>query len=238
MKRRNRLIIAISVLAAAASALGLWAAHRVKVKHGHTGLPTAYSARVVRTTETETSRLVTESRVARMNNLVREDWTELNERRGLIWRPDLGKVFLLVPEHRSYSESVMFSPASTDSILVGGLDPAAIDRDLSVTVPAGVDTVVMEDRTIDGHPCEVSERRLVFASGHVEVTRTFRARDLGGLPLRIEIFSRGPSELPKVTIELRDLSTDVKSADFEVPAGYAKTASTGIGAPPSGASWR
>lgn len=241
--RSRRLIVSLSFLAAAAVGIGLLAKRRTHVEFDRASPPAAYSARVVRTMETEASRYVTESLVTRMNDLVREEWTELNKRKVMIWRPDLGKILLLAPDERSYSESVMSGVTTAEarsdgSALASSLDPNAIERDLPAAAPVRVDTVVIEGTTIDGHPCDVSERRLAFGSGHVEVTRTFRARDLGGLPIRIETFSQGASELPKLTIEIRDLSTDVKSADFDVPAGYARSASRRIGAPPSGAAWR
>lgn len=239
MRRGTWLLIIILAVVAAAIAVrvALWKS-RSQSENGQ--MPAAYSARVVRTVETASSRQVTESRVAKMNDMFREDWLELSESRSVIWRPDLGKVFLLLPEKQIYSETEIAAAAPAANRSIEPVDPDAIERFMpGRSTPAKIETLPIAPQTIEDHPCEGSERRLVFPSGHVEISRVFRARDLGGLPIRTETFSQGASGLPRVTVQLQEIDTDVSANQFNVPAGFTKALLPGIGSPPSGTTaWR
>src|SRR6266478_5689512 len=68
------------------------------------GEPEQYSATVVRIIEDGTSRETSVSREARSGEKRREEWTEEGQNRALIWRPDLGKSFLLDLDGRAYVE--------------------------------------------------------------------------------------------------------------------------------------
>src|SRR5258705_1157364 len=68
------------------------------------GEPEQYSATVVRIIEDGTSRETTVSRETRSGEKRREEWTEEGQNRALIWRPDLGKNFLLDLDGRAYVE--------------------------------------------------------------------------------------------------------------------------------------
>src|SRR3981081_3998916 len=59
------------------------------------GEPEQYSATVVRTFDDGTTRETTITRESRCGDMHREEWTERDQNRALIWRPDLGKGFLL-----------------------------------------------------------------------------------------------------------------------------------------------
>src|SRR5689334_1468127 len=59
------------------------------------GEPDQYSALVVRTVEDGFSTVTSTSREARLGDRRREDWTEEGKTRAIIWRPDLGKSYVL-----------------------------------------------------------------------------------------------------------------------------------------------
>src|SRR6266498_1730183 len=69
-----------------------------------TGQPDQYSATVIRTVEDGTRRETSISREARSGEKLREDWSESGLNLALIWRPDLGKSFLLNLDERVYVE--------------------------------------------------------------------------------------------------------------------------------------
>jgi hypothetical protein len=202
------------------------------------GEPEQYSATVVRIVENGTSRETSVSREARSGEKRREEWTEEGQNRALIWRPDLGKSFLLDLDGRAYVEfeiggHLPESPAggsnphdvssarTAASPDVGESTVQAIDHDFGNTqMPTRVETRVLAPAVIDGHSCAVYEQRTNFYDGHGETTRSFRARDLSGLILRVESEAdQGPA---RVITERRDVRVDVAPDMFNVPADFAK----------------
>ena len=205
------------------------------------GEPEEYSATVVRTVEDGTSRLVSVTRIARLGEMFREEWTEQGHTRTLILRPDLGKSFLIFPDDRTYVESEatksarpQAEPRSSDAGQTGEetseqpqrqalqpVGPDEIDRAVGdAPTPARVETRVLPDQTVEGYSCAVTEQQAVFDDGSAEVTRTFRARALAGLALRVEVESRGI----KIITERRDIEIRVPPDRFAVPADFRKVA--------------
>src|SRR5438309_3662050 len=68
------------------------------------GEPEQYSATIVRTIDDGTGRAESITREARSGEKRREEWTEERHNRALIWRPDLGKCYLLDLDQRRYVE--------------------------------------------------------------------------------------------------------------------------------------
>src|SRR6266567_1251411 len=203
------------------------------------GEPEQYSATVVRIVEDGTSRETSVSREARSGEKRREEWTEEGQNRALIWRPDLGKSFLLDLDGRAYMEVEITSghlPESPKGASnphdvssgrnapgpdVGDSTVQAIDHDFgNAQPPARVETRVLAPAVIDGHSCAVDEQRAIFRDRHVETTRRFRARDLSGLILRIE--SEADQGSARVITERRDVRIDVAPDTFNVPADFKK----------------
>jgi hypothetical protein len=203
------------------------------------GEPEQYSAMVVRIVEDGTSRETSVSREVRSGEKRREEWTEGSQSRALIWRPDLGKSFLLDLNGRAYVEFEITSGHLPESP-AGATNPhdvsstrnapgpdveestvQAIDRDFGNTQPpTRVETRVLAPAVIDGHSCGVYEQRVIFHDGHVETTRRFRARDLSGLLLRVE--NEAEEGSVRVIIERRDVRIDVAPDMFSVPADFKK----------------
>jgi hypothetical protein len=199
------------------------------------GEPEQYSATVVRVVEDGPRRETNISREARAGEQRREEWNQNGQNRALIWRPDLGKAFLLDMDGRAYVEIAInrelseSQPRGNDGLPRArqarerDLDDDAfqqIDRLIEQPLsPTSVDTRMVRDEKIEGFICRVSERRAVFADGHIEVTRVFRARDLGGLALRVELEGAGNQ---RVITERRDVRTEVSPEAFVVPSDFKK----------------
>ncbi len=203
------------------------------------GEPEQYSATVVRIVEDGTGRETNVSREARSGEKRREEWTEEGRNRALIWRPDLGKSFLLDLDGRAYIELEIASgqlPESPNGASnphdvssarnaaapdVGDSTLQAIDHYFgNAEPPARVETRVLAPAVIDGHSCAVDEQRAIFRDRHVEITRRFRARDLSGLILRAE--SEADRGSVRTITERRDVRIEVASDTFNVPADFKK----------------
>jgi hypothetical protein len=210
------------------------------------GEPEEYSARVIRTIEAGDHHEVEETRVAVAGGMMRQEWREQGQPRVLIWRPDLGKSFLLAPDQGSYVESAIYpdaaefqqpAAAAGDSSKPSGgseeaalrnryaVDPEGIERDVGATsVESEALTKGLPDQSIDGHPCTVLLKQATFPDGTTEVTRMFRATDLAGLAIRIENESTSASGKVKITTERKDIQKKISPDEFEVPAGFKKVA--------------
>ena len=110
MLSRTRLIVGVAVIVAAALTIILYRtwhkpAQNDFVDSNPSGEPEHYSATVVRTVSNGNSQETTITREVRSGEMLRQEWTEENESRVLIWRPDLGKSFLLDLESRTYVET-------------------------------------------------------------------------------------------------------------------------------------
>ena len=190
------------------------------------GEPIRYSATIIRTVDDGTNREVSTSREFRSGELRREEWTEEGRHLALIWLHDPSKAFLLDLDAKTCEEvesgsgerdTLLASPAAAESNQLEAIDRAVDDA----PTPEQIETHALPDQLIDGHPCSVYEQRAKFPDGHTEITRTFRARDLAGLLLRVE--SSSDSGTVAVITERRDVSTDVAGDLFTVPADYRKS---------------
>jgi hypothetical protein len=192
--------------------------------------PEQYSAVVVRIVDDGTRREVSITREARLGEKRREEWTEEDRNRALIWRPDLGKSYLLDLDRHIYVELEIAAVSAGETsgpnpLNHGPTDPTgaiqAIDRALDDRpAPARIETRILPDQRIDGHTCKVYEQRASFPDGQTEVTRTFRAHDLAGLALKVEALSENGT-LTVITTR-RDVSVEVDPATFIVPADFKK----------------
>jgi len=201
------------------------------------GEPEQYSATVVRIVEDGTRRETSISREARAGERRRDEWTENGQNRALIWRPDIGKAFLLDLDGRTYVE-IDITAAPLPESRAGGTIPhdvssarhpvdldvkegtvQAIDQYFSDTQPpTRIETQALSPAVIDGHPCVVYQQRAIFRDGHTETTRRFRARDLSGLLLRVE--SEADQGWARVITERRDVCLEVAPDRFIVPADF------------------
>jgi hypothetical protein len=184
------------------------------------------------------------TRIFKSDNLRREEWTEQDESRALIWRPDLGKSYLLDIGRRCYIETDLTpndalkaaseptarptplpesESADRSSASVKG-DPVkgdAVDRAFDDSpAPVRVEARSLPDQSIDGHPCAVLERRAIFAGDYVEVTVTFRARDLNGLAIRVETGPGIGAKGSKLITRWKDIYRDVPADVFTVPPDF------------------
>ena len=189
------------------------------------GEPDRYAATVIRTVDDGTRREVSTSREFRAGELRREEWIDQGRHLALIWLPDPRKAFLLDLDAKTYEEiqsrsgegdNPFASHADAESKQLEAIDRAVDDA----PTPEQIETHALPDQLIDGHPCSVFEQRARFPDGHTEITRTFRARDLAGLWVRVE--SSSDSGTVAVITELRDVSNDVAGELFTVPADYRK----------------
>lgn len=203
------------------------------------GEPDQYSATVVHIVEDGTRREIHISREARSGEKRREEWTDEGQNRALIWRPDLGKSFLLDLDERVYVELELNAGQLGES-QAGASNPhdvsshqrppgpdagdstvQAIDHYFGDTQPpTRVETRVLSSVVIDGHACVVYEQRAFFPGAHTETTRRFHARDLSGLVLRVE--SQAEQRSARVITERRDIRIDVAPDTFVVPVGFKK----------------
>ena len=199
--------------------------------------PEQYSATVVRTVEDGTNRETNISHEARAGEQRREEWTENGRKRALIWRPDIGKAFMLDLWARSYVEidiggapltvsrsGAAKSSAASNKPSSEGLEAKdsavqMIDEYFSdAQLPTRVETQTLAPATIDGYACDVDQQRATFPDGHTETTRRFQARDLSGLLLRVE--SEADQGRTRVITERRDIRIGVASDTFTVPADF------------------
>ena len=95
----------------------------------------------------------------------------------------------------------------------------AIDQYFGDTQPpTRIETQALSPALIDGHPCDVYQKRAIFPDGHTETTRRFSARDLSGLLLRVEI--EAEQGWARVITERRDVRLEVAPDMFIVPADF------------------
>jgi len=197
-----------------------------------TGEPEVYSATVVRTIVDGSSTETVITHFVKSGEKTRQEWTEEDNQRALIWRPDLGKSFLLDLDKREFQEIAGESSANSQTAgaraglaaqrspdLEKDRDIQTIDQHLDdAQSPTTVEIHTLPEVVIEGHQCSVYEERSSFLDGHTEVTRRFRARDLAGLALKVET-----SVLPAgvtVTTERRDVRLEASSDEFVVPADF------------------
>ncbi|MGA9770215.1 MAG: hypothetical protein WBV94_14335 [Blastocatellia bacterium] len=202
------------------------------------GEPEEYSATIARTVDGVEVSL---TRIARVGEMRREEWSEQGRQRALISRPDIGKAFLLDLDKQIYVELDLGSGVASQSVIgssskstarddessvrpsapePGTLEPDALERALDdAPSPSRLEAHALADQTIENRACKVIEQRAIFDDGHIEITRIFCARDLDDLAVRIETESEGGV---KVVTERRDVKTTVAPDQFVVPAGFKK----------------
>ena len=210
------------------------------------GEPENYSATVIRLIEDGKQREEITTRVVCSGDMRREEWTEAGANRALIFRPDLGKSFLLDLDNRVYVETdfVQVNAASetkkppaknsnNEPAPSEGEAPSAsraglqtVDGDFLIDgfeeEPASIEVHDLPDEKQDGRVCKVIEQKATFADGRVEVTRTFRAQSLNRLIVKTEMETVAPSQRLKITIERRDIKLEISAEEFAVPAGFKK----------------
>lgn len=195
--------------------------------------PDQYSATTVRTVVEGSSQQTVVTREARSGELRREEWTEQGHNRALILRSDLGKAYLLDLDRQAYVETVLVAGNEGPSKDSQSQDRASEDstsrlvQEVDRTVddapsPDHVETRSLASTEIDGHVCQVYERRASFPDGHIEITKTFRAPGLRGLVVRAESYSE--PALVRIITERKNISLDVPADVFTVPANFRKVA--------------
>jgi hypothetical protein len=200
------------------------------------GEPERYSATVVRSVNDGVERELSIARVFKSGDMWRQEWTQQDESYALIWRPDLGKMYELDLARRCYVENetnpkeanlptgeqaVPEVPDSVDAVR-GKAGAEAVEQALGdAPSPERIEVQQLSDTTVDGHVCEVFERREIFPDNHVVVTTTFRARELGGLAIRVET-GPAPGAGTRLILMLRDVRLDVPADAFVVPADFRK----------------
>lgn len=207
--------------------------------------PEKYSATVVRMIEDGQQREVMTTRVVCSGDLRREEWTEAGATRALIFRPDLGKSFLLDLDNRLYVETDLvqpktpaestkkappknsnLAPASSESELPPASGLQTVTEDFLTgsfeEEPTSVEVHTLPDETVAERVCKVSEQKATFADSRIEVTRTFRADSLKGLMVKTELESITPAQRTKITTERRDIKLDISADAFAIPAGFKK----------------
>lgn len=207
-----------------------------------------FSATVVCAVDDGVERELSVTRIFKSGDLRREEWSEQGGSRALIWRPDLGKTYLLDIEARCYVESEITPEITFDDALKAGSESTAsgnrspevesadrnsasvrrdaiageaVDRafDLAPS-PLRVENRRLTDQTVDGHPCAVLERREFFTGDKIELTTTFRARDLDGFVIRIEAGLGAGTDGPRLITSWRDIRRDVQPGVFTVPPDF------------------
>lgn len=207
--------------------------------------PERYSATVAVAIDDGQMRELSVTRVARLGDLRREEWVEQGESRALIFRPDLGKSYLLSldrrvyvetdwggsPEQRRSSQPVPDSSspqtgAESDTVARSAPpDPDAMERAIDVATdggaqPVDVKTLALPDQIINDYVCKVIEQRASFEGGFTEVTRSFRAEQLNGLAIRIERETVHDTRPVRLITERRDIQTEVSPDLFTVPKDF------------------
>jgi len=202
-----------------------------------TGEPDQYSATIIHTIDDGTTRMAIITREARSGDMRRQEWTEGDQNRALIWRPDTGKNFLLDLERRVYVE-LEIGAVRLGQLDEGGAKSGArsivrnpdesnaaesalqrIDRYVDDSPsPTSIEIQNLPTVVIDGYQCRVFEQRASFPDGHTEVTKRFRAVDLAGLILRIESVAGDGSA--KVRTERKDVRIEVAPDAFVVPSDF------------------
>jgi hypothetical protein len=200
------------------------------------GEPERYSALVVRVVDDGKSSQTIIAREIREREYRREEWTEDGKNRAVIWRPDIGKAFLLDPDLRVYVEIDIGAAFSSTSMARAGNPHDAstrgpADRDPEegaiqvidsyfgdTPPPTRVEIQTLAPVSIDGHPCSVYQQKAVFPDGHTETTRRFQARDLSGLLLRVESVAE-PGGATTIT-ERRNVRIEAAPDAFIVPGDF------------------
>lgn len=197
-----------------------------------TGEPDEYSATVIATLYDDEKEPVELSRTSifRSGDLYREEWSQEGELRALIWRPDAGRSYLLSLARGIYVESAIDPGAAAaesngrtgrETGEAEALEAGEIESAFE-GAPVSEESRRLPDEEIDGHPCTVSERRAIFEGGRVEVSTIYRAKDLGGLALKIVSETNSAGRRVKVIIHRDNVRATVSPDLFTVPLEFKK----------------
>ena len=184
--------------------------------------PPAWSATVIKLVNGEETE---STRTFRSGSRLREEWVTQGQRWAQIWLPELNTSYLLSLDQQFYYEQRVDEVPAPDETpnKESALEAPSIERHFEErSTPLTTETHDLEDQTIQGYICAVRETKLTFAGGQVELTRSFRARDLNGLTIRTENRGIRQSEATEVITELREISLDVPEHVFTVPTEYKK----------------
>lgn len=198
--------------------------------------PASYSATVVRLIEDGDRREEIVSRIVVAPDKRREEWTENGAKRIAIVRFDTGKSYLLDPERHLYTETDVSQnlpqgKKSSDAESAAGAEKGDTSGSSTATgwltdefreEPTNVESKTLPDGTIAGERCKVTESRACFADGRTEITKVFRATQLGGLMIKTETESSAANHRVKIITERRDLKFDISPDEFTIPADFKK----------------
>ena len=211
------------------------------------GEPETYTATIVRSIEDDQHSEITETRVTRSGDMLREEWTEKGEKWAFITRFDTGKSFTLNLSRQTYMETE-FAGVATERAKTkvaqeaqdlteaekpsstGGQQTPAMDfvEDNFTQQPISLENRALPDEYLANQLCKVAEKRAGFADGRTEVTRIFRAENLSGLAIKTESESSSSTRRTRVVTEWRDIKLDASPDDFVVPANYKKVQSFSV----------
>ena len=236
MVNAKRLLVSVLLIAIAALSVLIGEACRKRGQTEHTESemkpgtePDEYSAAMVRTVLDGEHQQMTLTKEARSGELRRVEWSEGVQNLAIILRPDLGKSYLLDLDRQQYVESSLNSDnqtAGSDSQMkdrtnsdAASLIDQAVDRAIDdAPSPDHVETLSLSPSDIDGHFCNVREQRATFIDGHSEITKIFRAADLGELTLRTEAYSEPASV--RIITERKNVTLSVAPGAFLVPSNF------------------
>ena len=225
----RKLVLALSLCLSIACKTKTGTGISDEAKLSPSGEPDHYSAVVVRIVEDGASTVTSTSREARLGDKRREEWTEEGKSRAIIWRPDLGKSYVLDLDAHVYTEAEL---TAGSSVSTGGAPNQIVTPAADLTIqevdryfgddqrPERSEVRTLSSVVIDGHQCDVSEFSSTFSDGRTEIVTRSQAQDLSGLVLRVEVRSKNSSV--RVITERREINTDVSSDLFELPRDFRK----------------
>ncbi|HET7113952.1 MAG TPA: hypothetical protein VFI57_09925 [Pyrinomonadaceae bacterium] len=190
--------------------------------------PSTYSATLVFTAETEggekTVGIPTLSADVARNGEDRRVMFKLPDGSDLIYLDHAGSHYAILPARKQYAE---LTPAATGfqlhKLMTPGQLVAYLDR-LQGIQPVG-------DESVNGRPAlkyrYARTAQTQTSAGEVHTESFIYVDKDTGLPLRAELFSEATGNVQgvkgaKIVAEMRNISTTLQPALFEVPTGYSK----------------
>lgn len=190
--------------------------------------PDTYRAMLVFTAETEggekTVGIPTLSAEVARSGQDRRVSFKLPDGSDLVYLDHAGTPYAILPARRQYAE---LTPAATgfqiQKLMTPGQLVAYLDR-LQGIQPVG-------DETVNGRPAQkyryARTAQTQTSAGEVRTESFIFIDKETGLPLRAELFSEASGNVQgvrgaKIVAEMRDITTNVDPALFQVPTGYAK----------------
>jgi outer membrane lipoprotein-sorting protein len=207
-----------------------------------TSEPETYTATIVRSIEDGEQSEISETQVARLGDMRREEWTEKGERLAFITRFDSGKSFYLNLSKQTYIETdlprIAVEKTKSANEVQNSNDAekqrsdareqtSAMDfvEDNFAESATSLDSRALPDEYIANQLCKVVEKRLSFADGRTEVTKIFRTERFSNLAIKTEMETISQNHRVKVVTEWRNIKLDASPEDFVVPANFKKVQS-------------